>query len=180
LRQQFVSALIGAPFGLKGQVKLKPLSGEGGHLLGLETALLRKDGIEQTLRVEECISAPPGLLVKFSGIDSPEAAKALGGAELLLEREQASPLEDGEFYVEDLKGLAVFAAPDAAPESGGLSPDAAPLGHITDVVEGGGGELAEIRLADGGLKLVPFRKEFFVEINPEQGRVLLRNLWILK
>ena len=175
MRRQFVSALVGAPFGLKGQVKLKPLSGEGGHLLGLETALIRKDGKEQTLRVEECIPAPPGLLVKFSGIDSPEAAKSLGGAELLVEREQASPLETGEFYVEDLKGLAVF----AAPESNGLAPASTPLGHIADIVEGGGGELVEIRLAQGGLKLVPFRKEFFVEINPEQGRALLRNLWIL-
>jgi 16S rRNA processing protein RimM len=175
LRQQFVSALIGAPFGLKGQVKLKPLSGEGGHLLGLETALIRKDGKEQTLRVEECVPAPPGLLVKFAGIDSPEAAKSLGGAELLLEREQASPLEDGEFYIEDLKGLAVF----AGQENGGALPASAPLGHITGIVEGGGGELAEIRLAGGGLRLVPFRKEFFAEISPEQGRALLRNLWVL-
>jgi 16S rRNA processing protein RimM len=54
------------------------------------------------------------------------------------------------------------------------------LAVITAIVEGGGGDLAELRLADGRVRLVPFRKEFFVDINPEKGRVTLKNLWVLE
>ena len=121
------------------------------------------------MRVEESAPSPPGVLLKFAGFDTPEAAKALGGAELLADREHASPLQPGEFYVADLRGMAVAAA-----DNGEI------LGHITDIVEGGGGDLTEIKLAGGGVKLVPFRKEFFAEISPEQGRLVLLNRWILE
>jgi ribosomal 30S subunit maturation factor RimM len=47
-------------------------------------------------------------------------------------------------------------------------------------VEGGGGELAEIKLSLGESRLVPFRQEFFGAISPEKGYVVLKNLWILE
>ena len=166
---QFVAAIIGPPFGLKGFVKVRSLSGEIDHLLRLESAVLRQDGRERALAIEEIIPLPPAVLVKFAGFDSPEAAKTLAGAELLVDRDAACPLAPGEFYIEDLKGLTVAAA-----DSGKI------IGHITGILEGGGGELAEILLAGGGTKLVPFRKEFFAEINPEKGQALLLNLWILE
>ena len=169
LTGQFVAAIVGPPFGLKGFVKVRSLSGEIDHLLRLESAVLRQDGRERALAIEEIIPLPPAVLVKFAGFDSPEAAKTLAGAELLVDRDAACPLAPGEFYIEDLKGLTVAAA-----DSGQI------IGHITGILEGGGGELAEILLAGGGTKLVPFRKEFFAEINPEKGQALLLNLWILE
>jgi 16S rRNA processing protein RimM len=106
--------------------------------------------------------------MRFAGINSPEAAKALNGAQLLACREQAAPLDDGEFYIEDLKGLQVIT------EAGET------IGCITDIIDGGGGELAEIKLTDGEKRLIPFRKEFFKEICPKKGKVVLQNLWILE
>jgi 16S rRNA processing protein RimM len=92
----------------------------------------------------------------------------LNGAEIIVEREFAAPLKTGEFYIEDLKGLKVI---------GG---DGENLGHITDVVEGGGGFLAEIKLISGDIKLVPFRNEFFGEINFELCQIKLLQPWILE
>jgi 16S rRNA processing protein RimM len=163
-----VAGLVGSPFGLKGFVKVRPLSGEIEHLIKLQSATIRHNGTERVLEIAESAAASPGIVMRFAGIDSPEAAKTLNGAELLVDREQASPLQDGEFYIEDLKGLAVES------ESGGI------LGHITDIIESGSGDLAEIRLVSGELKLVPFRQEFFAEISPEKGRLILKNLWILE
>jgi 16S rRNA processing protein RimM len=169
LTEKFVAALIGPPFGLKGFVKVRPFSGDIDHLLRLEAAVLRQGGQERALVIEEAVAQPPAVLFKFAGFDSPEAVKALAGAELLVGREGASPLDEGEFYIEDLKGLEVAAA-----EGGEI------IGRISGIVEGGGGELAEIALAAGGVRLVPFRKEFFVDISLEKGRALLENLWILE
>jgi 16S rRNA processing protein RimM len=169
LIERFVAGLVGPPFGLKGFVKIRPFSGEIDHLLTLRSVVIRQGDTERTLQIEESAAQFPALLIKFAGVDSPEAAKTLGGAELLVDREHASPLKPGEFYVEDLRGLAVAAA-----DTGEI------LGCITDIIEGGGGDLAEIQLANGEKKLVPFRKEFFAEICPEKGRLKLLNRWILE
>ena len=168
MTEKFIIGLIGAPFGVKGFVKVRPLSGEIGHLLKLKSALVSRDGEERVLQIEETAPAAPTVLMRFAGIDSPEKAKTLTGAQILAGREQAAPLNEGEFYIEDLKGLTVIA------ENGDT------IGHITDIIEGGGGELAEIELTNGEKRLVPFRREFFSEISPEKDRVVLQNLWILE
>ena len=172
MTEKFIIGLAGAPFGVKGFIKIRPLSGETGHLLKLKSAVLSKDGREQTLQIEESAAALPDVVMRFAGIDSPEKAKTLTGAQLIADREHAAPLGKGEFYIEDLKGLPVTA--ENSSEAGEA------IGSITDIIEGGGGELAEIKLSNGEKRLVPFRKEFFPEISPEKGRVVLKNLWILE
>jgi len=198
LTETFVAARIGAPFGLDGRVKVESLSGEAEHILSLKTIRIQKDTQRRTsgtpdtagmrdapaegsaqpplaeYAVEAAYESP--LSLKLRGIDSPEAARALKGALIVVPRSQAAPLKPGEVYIEDLKGLEVVAEERL-------------LGRITDIVEGGGGLLAEVELA-GGLpghyqwtgekRLVPFRDEFFGPVQPETGRVELKNTWILE
>jgi 16S rRNA processing protein RimM len=169
LTEKFIIGQIGSPFGVKGFLKIRSLSGETDHLLKLKSVIVRKDGKEQELKIEEAAPSPPAsVLMLFSGINSPEKAKTLTGAQLIASRDEAAPLENGEFYIEDLKGLPI------------ISENGDNLGQIMDIIEGGGGELAEIKLNNGEKRLVPFRKEFFSEINPGKGRVVLQNLWILE
>jgi len=167
-KDKFIAGIIGAPFGLEGFVKVKPLSGEIEHLLKLKSAALRQNEKERVLTVEE--SAPNGdaVIVRFAGFNSPEAVKALAGAELIVSRAEAAILKPGEYYVEDLKGLAI------------IDENRQILGHINAIIEGGGGDLAEINLNNGNLKLVPFLKEFFSDFDLENRRVTLNNLWILE
>jgi 16S rRNA processing protein RimM len=167
--EKFVTGLVGSPFGLKGFLKVRPCSGEIDHLLKLQSVVVSKDGKERTFQIEESSAAPPSVLMLFKGVDSIEKAKTLTGARLIAGREDAVPLGKDEFYIEDLKGLPITAA-----ENGEN------IGQITDIIEGGGGELAEVKLSNGKVRLVPFRKEFFPEICPEKDRVLLKNLWILE
>ncbi|GHV74371.1 ribosome maturation factor RimM [Spirochaetia bacterium] len=174
MTEQFVVALVGAPFGIKGFVKAKPLSGELEHLEQLETVVLRRENHESLFYIEETLRVGSSLAVKFRGIDTPEAAKTLSGAEMCTGRDHAAPLGTDEYYVEDLRGIPVIDTAGAV------------LGHITDVLEGGGGQLIELRLTSHGgeLRLVPFRKEFFGEVDVdnasiEKRRVVLLESWIL-
>jgi 16S rRNA processing protein RimM len=118
--------------------------------------------------IEETLSRPPFVLVKFKGIDTPELAAGLTGRRLLVPRSQAAPLKAGEYYIEDLKGCNVE---DAAGKH---------LGTVKDIVEGGGGLLAEVALEDGSAKFVPFRGEFFSRIDVEAGVLTLKETWILE
>jgi len=156
MTEKFVIGLAGAPFGVKGFIKIHSCSGEIDHLLKLQSVIVSKDGKEKLYQIEESAPSPPAVLMRFAGIDTPEEAKALNGAQLLASRGQAAPLGEGEFYVEDLKELPVLSDKDEL------------IGHITDIIEGGNGELAEIKLICGEKHLVPFRKEFFSVISPER------------
>ncbi|WP_461255334.1 ribosome maturation factor RimM [Treponema sp. R80B11-R83G3] len=176
MTEKFIIGLVGAPFGVKGFVKVNPLSGEIGHLLKLKSTVISKDDKERTLQIEEITPAPPSVLMRFAGIDSPEKAKTLNGAQLIAGREQAAPLGDNEFYIEDLKGLQVIFS---GAEGENVASEII-VGSITDIIEGGNGELAEIKLLNGEKRLVPFRKEFFSEISPQKGRVVIRNIWVLE
>jgi 16S rRNA processing protein RimM len=167
MTERFVAALVGSPFGLQGFVKVRSLSGETQHLLKARRLTLRRGDREQVWELEAVEAAASSLLMKFRGVDSPEAAKNLNGAEILLGREDAAPLRPGEYYVEDLKGLEVYAGTEA-------------LGTISDVLEGGGGNLAELRLKTGETRLVPFRDEFFGDIDLEGRRAELLCRWILE
>jgi 16S rRNA processing protein RimM len=171
MTEKFVIGLVGAPFGLEGFVKVRPLSGETGHFKNLQYVTIRQDGREKTATIEEIslTEKPDGaaVLMRFKGYENPEKAKALCGAELIVDRKQASPLAPGEFYIEDLKGVNVY------------SPDGKIIGRLKNIIEGAG-ELAEIALENGETRLVPFLKEFFSEINPEINRIELRNLWVLE
>ncbi|MDR1248148.1 MAG: ribosome maturation factor RimM [Treponema sp.] len=167
MTERFVVALVGAPFGVKGFVKAKSLSGELEHLKRLETVTLRRQDGEKTFYIEAIHTAGNSLTIKFRGIETPEAAKALSGAEMLAGREHAASLDEDEYYVEDLRGMPVY-------NSQGTN-----LGEITDVLEGGNGQLIELRLSGGGVRLVPFINEFFGEVDLEKRRVALLNEWIL-
>jgi 16S rRNA processing protein RimM len=137
---------------------------------------LRQDGRERVLAIEESAPSAPVVVMRFAGFHNPEDARELAGAELIVSREEAAALKPGEFYVEDLKGLAVLSS--AAADGVGENPQI--LGHIHAIIEGGGGDLAEITLNDGKRKLVPFRKEFFSGIDLENRRITLTKPWILE
>ena len=170
---------MGAPFGLEGFVKVRSFSGETGHFSRLEKVTLRQNAKEETRNVAEITFHGDSLLMRFAGIDNPEAAASLNGAEIIAAREYAAPLKQGEYYVEDLKGLEV------------VTVEGKTLGHISNVIEGGGGQLAEVTLLDGEKRLAPFRKEFFGDINLgtpteqsegsplEKGKIVLLEPWIL-
>jgi 16S rRNA processing protein RimM len=178
LTEQFVVGLVGPPFGLKGFVKVRSLSGETEHLARLKTIVLRQGKSERAYEVEASVLAFPFLMMKFKGVDTPEAAKTLNGAELVTGRDNAAPLKPGEFYIEDLKGMEIVAGFGGAGSPPGTGEEI--LGRITGVFEGGGGDLVEIRLSDGKSRLVPFRNEFFGDINTETGKAVLSERWILE
>jgi 16S rRNA processing protein RimM len=118
--------------------------------------------------VAETVIQGDVVLIRFEGIDNSEAAEKLKGFEIIAEREFASPLGKGEFYIEELKGLEVK---NAAGET---------LGRILFVVDGGGGNLAEVALNTGERRFVPFRNEFFGEVNMEKGYIIILEPWVLE
>lgn len=98
-----------------------------------------------------------------------DEAGQLRGAELCLRAEEREPLPEGEYYYDDLKGLAVV---DMATGER--------LGTVTGFTEGVGPGVLEIETpvegAKGGAEAwqVPFAKEICVEVDLAAGEIRVR------
>jgi 16S rRNA processing protein RimM len=117
-------------------------------------------GERRTLRVQRVDRAPKGVLVKFEGVDDREAAKALGGARLLVERQALPPLEPGDVYLIDLIGYEV------------LAPDG-PIGRVAEVMVNPSVDSVVIELLDGKRAEQALAPPFFDRIDALARRVYL-------
>jgi 16S rRNA processing protein RimM len=138
-------AVIGAAHGIKGEMRVKTFTGEP-QALGDYSTLFARDG-----RAFEIIALRPQgnmVVAKFRGVDDRNAAEALTGTELFVERAVLpADLEDEEFYHADLIGM------DAVDEQGER------LGKVTAVQNYGAGDILEIK-GPGvrGATLIPFTR----------------------
>lgn len=192
--------IIRGTHGLAGNCKVESTSGEFQHFTGMKDVVLRKNGIE-TKRTIEKVSIGGGILyIKFSGINSPEEAKKLSGSEIVVSREFACPCGKDEYYVEDLKQCQLVytsgSAKGMAEKSAATTAEPVVVGTITDVLEGGAGDLLEVVLSEScsllsqelrttssgkpRKVLVPFKKEFIGTVDTKNKRVQLMHLWILE
>lgn len=192
--EKLVVGIIRGSHGLTGNCKVESTSGEYEHFTCMKEVTLRKDGSERACRIEQVSCGDRILYIKFAEINSPEEAKRFSGWEILAPRENACPCGKDEYYIEDLKQCSLVYAGDTA---NGLAAKTAPIvvGTITDVLEGGAGDLLEVALsescellaenvrtnASGGRRtvLVPFKKEFIGDVDIPCKRVQLMHLWVL-
>jgi 16S rRNA processing protein RimM len=198
--EHFVVGIIRGTHGLAGNCKVESTSGEFQHFAGMKDVVLRKNGIE-TKRTIEKVSIGGGILyIKFSGINSPEEAKKLSGSEIVVSREFACPCGKDEYYVEDLKQCQLVytsgSAKGMAEKSAATTAEPVVVGTITDVLEGGAGDLFEVVLSEScsllsqelrttssgkpRKVLVPFKKEFIGTVDTKNKQVQLMHLWILE
>lgn len=180
---------LGAPKGLRGDLKLQSYSGETKHILRLRSVRLRRpepDGASASgggqdvpgsrvleLAVQRVTESGFGLTIAFLGYDSPEKARVLTGMELVAPRSECAPLKDNEWYIADLVGLSLVA-------------DGRVLATVRSVLEGGPDPWLEAELVSGpgqggvGRRaLVPFRKEFVGEVDLDSGTIELLAPYLL-
>jgi len=99
---------IGRPFGVKGQVKVRPLSDVPGRFEALtDVQLVAKDGRRLNTSVTGVRRAGAELIVGFAGLTTPEEAKAWSGGLVQAARGPVPALPTGQYYECDLLGLAV-------------------------------------------------------------------------
>lgn len=170
-----ITGKVRGTFGLEGFIKIESCSGEYEYFFNLKEVMLQFPCKETEIRhsqvsyqVDECIVRSADALLKLRGIDSPEAAKKLHGADILVPRDMACPLERGEFYINDLCNSDLVYKGNS-------------VGTIADVVEGGGGFLLEVsEAATGRTVYVPFRSQFIGKIDIPAKQVELMHRWILE
>jgi 16S rRNA processing protein RimM len=140
--------LLKKAHGVKGDALVYSLTdhAESVFRLGRVLTVLDRSGVDtgHTVKLTTCRAYHRAWLLHFEGLDSREALEALRERYLGIEVGEAAPLEEGEFYLHELVGLAVQTA------------EKQPVGVITTVVEAPQGLLLAVR---GEVKehLIPFK-----------------------
>jgi len=101
------------------------------------------------------------VVATLSGVTDRNAAEALKGLQLFVDRDRLPPAEEEEFYHADLLGLAAELV------------DGAALGRITAVYDFGAGDALEIATADGATVMVPFTRAAVPVVDLVQGKVVI-------
>lgn len=148
--------------GVHGEISVELLTDTPERFDDLEGAWLVSPDREELRRVEiESVRHHKDrVLLKLEGVDAPEAVRPLQLWTLEVEPDQARELEEGEFFLHDLIGLAVVA------------PNGRRIGEVTDAGEGGGGVLLAVRRPDGGTFDLPFASSICTRIDPAAGEIV--------
>lgn len=185
-------AFVRGPHGLSGEFKIESASGRYEHIAKLKEVTLRLKGQTTLYKVERVEGSKNAFYMKLAGVDSPEAARKLNGAELRVSRENALQPKEGEWLIEDLKNCSLVYYENGLAD--GVAPEV--IGSITDVLEGGAGDLLEVVLSEScailedSVKkssngkprtvLIPFNSRHVGKVDVEGKTVQLMHLWILE
>ena len=101
------------------------------------------------------------LVVRVKGVEDRNAAEALQGQTLFIERDRLPEVEEDEFYFSDLLGLKAELA------------DGAPFGDVVEAEDYGGGPYLEVATAEHGRVLVPFTKACVPVVDIAGGRIVI-------
>jgi 16S rRNA processing protein RimM len=153
-------AQIGAPHGVRGEVRIKSFTAEPMALADYG-ALSTEDGALlfeiATLRPTQDV-----LVARLAGVADRDAAEALRNLRLYVPRDRLPVADEDEFYHADLIGLAV------------VRPDGTAVGTVAALHNFGAGDLIEVAPAEGGPSLLlPFTKEGVPTVDVAGGRIVI-------
>jgi 16S rRNA processing protein RimM len=143
---------VGRPHGLDGSFHV---TRPRGALLALGT-VVRIDGDEAEIVRRAGSNERP--ILRLAGHDGREAAELLRGRDLLVHRTAAPPLEDDEWYAEDLEGCRVI---DGATE----------VGDVRRLIALPSCEALEVACSDGQELLVPLVRDAVRSVDVAAGVV---------
>ncbi|MFO7612111.1 MAG: ribosome maturation factor RimM [Clostridia bacterium] len=157
MKKIFEIGIIAGANGLKGEVKIFPCSGSPGNLADQKYFLA--DG--NPVAVEYSRIQGKFIVSKLEGVDDRDEAEGMKGTVLGIKRENAAPLADDEYYMEDLIGCIVYE-------------DGRKLGTVGDILETGGNDVYSVIDDEGGEILVPAIKQVVVKIDVDGRRIEVR------
>ncbi len=159
-----IGQIVGA-HGIRGAVKIYPTTEEPERFLELKTVLLAREGEEETEAAPyEVLSASlykNGVRAFLKGVDDRDAAERLIGQSLWVERGDALPLKENEYYIRDLIGCRVF------------DEEGADCGQVSDVLATGSNDVLVVTAPSGNETLLPMIRECVLQVDTEKKKILI-------
>jgi 16S rRNA processing protein RimM len=114
---------VGAPFGVRGWIKLRSHTDPPERLLEHRSLRIGRGDAWQSYRIEASGRSGGALTVKLTGVEDRDQAQALRGAQVCVARSELPQRDDKDFYRADLIGCEV------------VNLDGIGLGHVQHFIE---------------------------------------------
>lgn len=153
-----IGKILGA-HGIRGELKVYPLTDDPGRFYGLDTVYVQHGQKQECCEVELVRLHKGNVLLTLKGVSDRSQSEKLIGRTVAVDREDAVALEEDEYFIEDLIGLDV------------TDTDGAPVGVVKDVIQTAGSvDNIEIKTPEK-LVYVPARKIYFLKVDFENKRI---------
>lgn len=149
---------IAAPFGVKGWVKVQPLTAQPRNLLDYAVWWVGRGGEWQEHRVAAArVQAADAVVAQLAGCEDRDAAAAFRGCSIAVPRSALPRTGASEYYWADLIGLVVVTGNEQR------------LGRITGILRTGAND---VLVVEGEReRLIPFIADVIREVDPAAGVV---------
>lgn len=148
-------------FGIKGEVKVFPLTDDIKRFDDLETVYVKTKKESQLYNIESIKYHKNFVLIKFKEINTVEQAETLRNSYLEVDRAQAIPLNEGEYFIADLIGLEVYS------DEGKL------IGKVDDIYNTGANDIYVVKDDLGKQTLLPGIKDVIKNVDLEKGQIIV-------
>lgn len=154
---------IAGVHGIKGEVKVKSFT-------DIDTDIDKYGPLENKDATKKFTIKVTGhskelLRVKIKGVEDRNAAEALIGTALYVEKNLLPELEEDEYYHSDLIGLKVIEKTSNQE-----------AGSVEGVYNFGAGEIIEIKVnATNKLEMIPFNKQYVPTVNVKEGYIIVES-----
>ena len=107
MEDYFRVGVIANTHGNRGDVKVFPTTEDPKRVKGMKEIILDTGNEKKVMEVASARFFKNMVILKFKGIDSINDIEKYKGRDLLVTRENAIPLEEGEYYIADILGATV-------------------------------------------------------------------------
>lgn len=153
--------VISSTHGVRGEVKVFPTTDDATRFKKLKQVYLDTGKEQMLLEIQGVKFFKQFVILKFKGIDNINDIEKYKGRSLFVERKDAVPLEEDEYYIADMLGMSVY------------TEDGARFGTLKDVMETGANDVYIIDSDDHGEILVPAIKQCILSVDVEAERMVI-------
>ncbi len=147
------------PQGIRGEVKVRPITCDPDRFSGLETVYFEENGAYRPVRVHVNRMDEAAVYMSFEGADDRNAAEALRGKLVYIDRAHAVELPEDTEFICDLVGCR------------GRDETGRDLGELTEVLQPGGNDVYVFHGPLGEV-LVPALKSAVTRVDVENKEIL--------
>ena len=152
--------VVTKPHGLRGEVKVYPTTSDPERFRDCDEVYLVTKTELLTLHVEGVKYFKNQVILKFREYDRVEDVELFHSCDLMVTRENAIPLGEGEYFLYDVPGCTVY------------DEEGAVIGEVTDVMETGANPVFVIRTTEKKEVLFPVIDECILSVDIDGKKVV--------
>ena len=160
MEKQLQAGVITSTHGIRGEVKVYPTTDDPQRFRELKKVYLDTGKEQIPLEIEQVKFFKQFAILKFRGIDNINDIEKYRGKSLLIDREDASPLAQDEYYIGDIIGMDVY-----------TDDPAEHFGVLKDVMETGANDVYIIDSDRHGEVLIPAIRQCILSVDVERNEM---------